>query len=115
MNKTLNVPSAAAVAGAARGSATLELTLKRRWFDMIVAGEKKEEYRAPSDWILSRLHGKQYSRVRFRNGYAKTSPVVVCEYLGWETGRGKLEWGAGFDIVIIIKLGRVIEPSNEKS
>lgn len=97
-------------------TATLELTLKRRWFDMVASGEKKEEYRAPSDWILSRLHGKQYAHVRFRNGYAKKSPVVVCEYLGWETGHGKLEWGAGFDIVVIIKLGRVIvSPNNESA
>ena len=90
----------------------LELTLKRRWFDMVASGEKKEEYRSPSDWILSRLNGRKYSRVRFRNGYSKTSPVVVCEYLGWAIGHGKLEWGAGFDFVIIIKLGRVIESPN---
>jgi hypothetical protein len=33
----------------------LFLTLKKKWFDEIEAGTKKEEYREPSMWILTRL------------------------------------------------------------
>lgn len=88
----------------------LRLTLKRVWFDMIASGEKTEEYRDPSPWILSRLEGKTYDVVEFRNGYSPTSPVVVCEFKGWEQGIGNPEWGASFEILIIIKLGAVISP-----
>jgi hypothetical protein len=91
---------------------TLELTIKRQWFDMVSSGEKKEEYRKPSKWIGSRLFGKDYDTVRFRNGYRADSPVCVCEYLGWTFGMGKRLWGGGVapgePPLIVIKLGRVI-------
>lgn len=34
---------------------TLHLTLKKKWFDMIDSGEKKEEYRDIKDFFVSRL------------------------------------------------------------
>lgn len=34
---------------------TLPLTLKKQWFDMILSGEKKEEYRAINDYWARRL------------------------------------------------------------
>ena len=88
---------------------TLELTLKRQWFDMVASGEKKEEYREQSDWIMSRLKGKQYATVRFRNGYNADSPVCVCEYKGWRIGEGRPEWGYDGFPLVVIKLGRVLE------
>jgi hypothetical protein len=98
---------------------TLELTIKRQWFDMVSSGEKKEEYRKSSKWIGSRLFGKDYDTVRFRNGYRADSPVCVCEYLGWTFGMGKRLWGGGVapgePPLIVIKLGRVIVRPNEKS
>jgi hypothetical protein len=33
----------------------LHLTLKKKWFDMIASGEKPEEYREPTNFILPRL------------------------------------------------------------
>jgi hypothetical protein len=87
---------------------TLKLTLKRHWFGMIASGEKKEEYRQPSHWILSRLEGKKYDRVEFRNGYSATSPVCITEYRGWKRAVGKAKWGAGKHPLIIIQLGKVI-------
>ncbi len=89
----------------------LHLTLKRQWFDMVKSGDKKEEYRQPSPWILSRLgNGKQYDVVRFRNGYNKDSPVVTCEYKGWSYGFGKRKWGGGAapgNPLVVIKLGKL--------
>ena len=88
----------------------LELTLKKKWFDMIASGEKKEEYRGTSPWINARLEGKTYDAVRFRNGYKKDSPVCVCEYKGWHLGFGKPAWGAQpHRLVTVIKLGKVLE------
>lgn len=88
----------------------LELTLKRKWFDMVASGEKKEEYRNPNSWILSRLENKDYQFVRFRNGYSPNAPVCVCKFNGWYYGFGKEEWGgeASKDPYIIIKLGDVV-------
>lgn len=86
----------------------LRLTLKRKWFDMIASGDKKEEYRKEKPWILSRLVGKEYDEVEFRNGYAKSSPVVRCEFKGWHRGGGRSEWGAVGSHLIVIELGEVL-------
>lgn len=94
---------------------TLELTLKKQWFDMVAIGEKREEYREPSKWIMSRLENKHYDAVRFRNGYNADSPVCVCEYLGWNFGFGKRKWGGGStqgNPLVVIKLGRVLSAPN---
>ena len=73
---------------------TLKLTLKKQWFDMIASGEKKEEYRAPGKWILSRLEGREYDRIEFKNGYGPNVPTMEVEYIGWQMGVGLSEWGA---------------------
>lgn len=87
----------------------LRLTLKRKWFDMIASGVKKEEYRKIKPWILSRLQGKSYDAVEFSNGYGKHVPKVVVEYLDWGTGVGRSDWGAQKgEPTIIIRLGRII-------
>lgn len=96
---------------------TLELTLKKQWFDMVASGEKREEYREPSKWILSRLENKHYDAVRFRNGYNANSPVCVCEYLGWDFGFGQRKWGGGStqgNPLVVIKLGRVLSAPNDR-
>lgn len=63
----------------------LILPIKKKWYDMILSGEKKEEYREIKPYYRSRLHNEgfldQYGlptlyqgRVLFRNGYAGNSP-----------------------------------------
>lgn len=90
----------------------LRLTLKREWFYMIARGEKKEEYRKPGKWILSRLEGKDYDRIEFKNGYGPNVPTMEVAYRGWEIGFGQIRWGAGFDELAVIHLGRVISIRN---
>lgn len=79
----------------------LTLPIKRKWFDMIEAGIKKEEYRALTDFYDMRFtnapkfweDGKQQFYVRLRAGYNANSPsmVIMC----WlDIGPGKKEWGA---------------------
>jgi hypothetical protein len=91
----------------------LRLTLKRKWFDMIARGEKREEYRTPGKWILSRLEGKEYDRVEFKNGYDKNVPTMEVEYLGWAYSFGKRQWGGeqGKPYATIY-LGRVLSQHN---
>ena len=94
----------------------LRLTLKRRWFDMIAAGIKREEYRLPGAWILSRLGGKEYDRIEFKNGYGPDVPCCVVEYLGYDLATGNPAWGAvPGTLYKVIRLGRVISLHNAEA
>lgn len=97
-----------------RGPGILRLTLKKKWFDMIASGEKKEEYRKPGKWIYSRLDGRRYDRVEFKNGYGTDVPTCEVEYLDYYHGAGKEEWGSCMELVVIIRLGRVLSVKNTK-
>ena len=83
----------------------LVLPIKKKWFDMIISGEKKEEYRSIKGYYVSMLD-RYFGRiidVKFRNGYSKTSPYCICKVLV-SMGKGKQEWGAekGFFYYILI-------------
>lgn len=80
----------------------LTLPIKKKWFDMIISGEKKEEYRNPTKYYQTRfqnlwqgsLIGYDAERkIRFRNGYSSDTPSIIATVtLGF--GEGKPEWGA---------------------
>ena len=72
----------------------LHLTLKKNWFDLILSGEKKEEYREIKPYWEKRLMGKTYDKVIFRNGYGNHAPWFAIELKGIIQGTGKSEWGA---------------------
>jgi len=90
----------------------LTLPIKKKWFDMIKSGEKKEEYREIKPYYTSRftrqlptldyeiigtgLKSKTLLStfpVIFRNGYSKNSPSIKC-YVRLEVDYGIKEWGA---------------------
>ena len=91
----------------------LTLPIKKKWFDMILSGEKKEEYREIKPYYISRIRnnvefissldddsvieviriGGIKINVRFRNGYGKDSPSFVAK-CALSVGAGKEEWGA---------------------
>ena len=77
----------------------LILPIKKKWFDMIASGEKKEEYREIKPYYDSRLPCYfEYSKsveneVVFRNGYSHNSPQLKCK-CALDVGTGKPEWGA---------------------
>lgn len=81
---------------------TLHLNLTRKWFDMILSGEKRHEYREITDYWKERLMvagpfpycRQDFDTVTFSNGYSKNRAqfVVKLERLG--TGTGIAEWGA---------------------
>ncbi len=104
----------------------LHLTLKKKWFDMIASGEKKEEYRELKDYwckrfcnnswytyepeILVHAIDKFYDVVIFKNGYSKTAPTVKLECKGITVGKGNKNWGAEYsDMYFVIKLGNIIK------
>ena len=90
----------------------LILPIKKKWFDMILLGEKKEEYREIKPYYTSRF--KKYFKnfpvyypsiinpssitfipqciyIIFRNGYRKDSLQIKCR-CQIEMGEGKSEW-----------------------
>ena len=88
----------------------LVLPIKKKWFDMILSGEKKEEYREIKPYYLSRfknifeMHPHSFiptdldeQKIMFRNGYSGTSPsfVAICTL---DIKIGKEEWGAEKDV-----------------
>lgn len=68
-----------------RQCAVLPLVLKRRWYDMIASGEKREEYRLATPYWMKRMDNwaaKWQFRmvapvVEFRLGYAANAPRMA--------------------------------------
>lgn len=104
---------------------TLHLNLTFRWYDMIQAGLKKDEYR-DLKW-LNRIgnrckgcvtrsclgHPKlrwpvptDYTHICFHRGYTKTT--MLWSIFDVTIGRGNPDWGAPDQIVIIIHLDKHI-------
>jgi hypothetical protein len=96
----------------------LHLTLKKKWFDLIKAGKKKEEYRDIKRYWSIRLMVrcgvfKKWDIVRFRNGYKSSSPTMDVECKGVRIGKLPHPYpGAGMD-VFIISLGEVLHRGEE--
>lgn len=68
----------------------LVLPIKKKWYDMILSGEKKEEYRELKKYYETRFENEFGCRfalgldvecptkeIMFRNGYSK-KPFVYC-------------------------------------
>jgi len=92
---------------------TLHLTIKKKWFDMILSGEKTEEYRDIKPYYNLRLIGKEYDTVVFRNGYARDAPSLTIELKTIHFGTGKPEWGAEEGkTYFVLSLGKIINTKN---
>lgn len=66
------------------GPRILQLNLKREFFAKIAAGEKPFEYRDLTDYWKSRLDGREYDIIHFRNGYGPDVPAMDVEWKGLE-------------------------------
>ena len=94
---------------------TLHLNLKRKWFDMILSGEKKEEYRELSDyWKFRFEHLKSLDTptktITFSNGYRKDRDQFVIKLKSIWIAKGKEKWGAEPDkLYFVLKLGEIIK------
>lgn len=79
----------------------LTFPIKDKWFQMIVARIKPEEYRAFTPYYSSRL-GKYEGKciqVIFRNGYSRKSPSALCEVTPIIRQGGSPEWGADENVI----------------
>jgi len=102
---------------------TLQLTIKSKWFNLILSGEKKEEYREIKEYWIKRLQVpvntgatlfQNYNYVQFTNGYGKDKPTATFECKGIEIGIGDKKLGASEEDVFIIKLGKELSRNNIK-
>ena len=80
---------------------TLNLFLKAKWYDLIVNGSKREEYRIIKPYWSKRLFAHHYTHVVFHNGYSAT--IATFELVSIFVGFGNQEWGAPNQKVYIIK------------
>ena len=91
----------------------LHLTLKKKWFDLILSGKKTEEYREIKPYWEKRLMGKTYDKVIFRNWYGNYAPWFAIELKGITQGIGKSEWGAEEGkTYFVLSLGEIINIKN---
>lgn len=84
----------------------ITLPIKKKWFDMILSGEKKEEYREIKPYWTSRFDkifffapwdgyptDDDEHEIMFRNGYGKNAPSFIARCT-LDVSKGKEEWGA---------------------
>lgn len=83
----------------------LTLPIKKKWFDMILSGEKKEEYRAITPYWTKRFQSivlvdnyglpliRECRMIKLRAGYSKNAPEAKV-IVSIKKGTGRPEWGA---------------------
>lgn len=76
----------------------ITLPIKKKWFDMILSGEKKEEYREIKPYYQSRFCYADIvlisnHTIKFVNGYGNDKPYFIA-HCYCKIGTGKPEWGA---------------------
>jgi len=117
----------------------IHLNLKSKWFDLILLGEKEQEYMeikayfinlfidktnfknwGDNDFIreleyhkLEILQLKNIKTITFSNGYAKNRRQILVELEKITIGKGKEEWGAEWNKeYFILHLGDIISQKN---
>ncbi|MBP5372462.1 MAG: hypothetical protein J6Y55_11150 [Bacteroidales bacterium] len=95
-------------------SETLYLPIKEKWIQMILAGEKTEDYRNETDYWAKRLfdedilYPRKFKFICFHN--YKDSWWFY--YKGLNVGLGNIKWGAPPNkIVYKIQIGKFIKKS----
>ena len=109
---------------------TLHLNLKKKWFDMILSGEKLEEYRETTDYWRSRICNKEeayfqtgkendlmlfkkFDAITFSNAYSKNRPQFEIELKDIQLSTGYEKWGAKRgEIYYVFKLGKILSTKN---
>lgn len=114
----------------------LHLTLKKKWFDMILSGNKNEEYRVLNLYWFTRLvdcdkdereylfHSceknirfKKFDYIHFYNGNAASLkyPNFIIECKGVSIKKTVPEWSDNYKSeCFAISLGRIINANNIK-
>ena len=81
----------------------LQLNLHREFFAAIAAVKKRIEYRDRTPYWKTRLEGRRYDVICFRNGYTSNAPEMWVEWLGVR------RYGTARRGYYAIRLGRILE------
>jgi len=99
----------------------LYLPIKTHWFDMILSGIKKHEYRRMSKILTARLHHKDgthkhYDSLVLTAGYGNKHPQLEISLLHTRYGStGRTDWGAvEGEAYYVFELGSIIATRNLK-
>lgn len=100
-----------------RECAVLPLVLKGRWYDMIAADEKREEYRDAkaywdvrlAKWLRGLDEGDKYPIVGFSRGYTRPDMFFLVRRVLKRTTALHEEWGEPSCDHHVISLGSRIE------
>jgi len=97
---------------------TLHLNLRRKWFDMILSGEKKEEYREFVPYWMTRFANirnasEPTTTITFSHGYSKNRDQFVVRLKTIWIRKGRPEWGAdvGKDY-FVLEIGERVEKTD---
>ena len=63
--------------------ANLHIIIKKKYFNQIVCGEKKTEYRLVTPYWVKRLIDRKYNNIIFQVGYRKDALRHVIPYAGY--------------------------------
>ena len=98
---------------------SLKLVLKKKWYNLIARGIKREEYREIKDYYTKRLFLKgtgpkvlKFNYVTFYLGYHKNRPSMTFRIKKVVVDEGRPEWGAveGQKYYVIVLGERIILP-----
>lgn len=101
----------------------LTLPIKRKWFDMILSGEKLEEYRKLSEYYqirFDRYFPRSYTpageervgMIKLRAGYSADAPSLTAR-CSLTVGTGRPEWGADpAEEYYVLKIEKIKEVSH---
>jgi hypothetical protein len=91
----------------------LYLVVKSEAFEAIQNGYKKEEYREIKEYWKTRIEGKHFNHVEFRNGYQADCKTMLVELRGISKGMPNPDLCLGIiptdKEVYILRLGRIVD------
>ena len=91
----------------------LFLTIQRKYFEEILMGLKREEYRLFKPFFEKKLINIEYKTITFKNGYSKHSPFIIAEYLGYDIIELQHEFFGKEKVKVFqIKIGKLLKTKN---
>lgn len=91
----------------------LFLTIHRKYFEEILFGLKREEYRIVKPFFEKKIVGKHYDTITFQNGYSKKSPRLTAQYLGFNIVEMQHEFFGSEKVKVFeIKIGKILNTKN---
>jgi hypothetical protein len=98
------------------------MPIKKKYFDMILSGYKKEEYRELKSYWLNKLGFTEDGKFKtvpthlyLMNGYSAKSRAIKIECKGLRIGKPRVEWSdETFEssLHLVFELGEIVETAN---